>query len=95
MNKLRLLIAVILASSGWVLSDAVQAQGGDALKAKGCTNCHDADKKKVGPALKEVAAKKKPAGEVIAKLKDAKGHPKVNATEDELKSIYDSMLSTK
>ena len=64
-------------------------------KNKGCLNCHDTDKKKVGPSIKDIAAKKKPAAEVVAKIKDAKGHPKVNASEDELKSIYDSMLAVK
>jgi cytochrome c551/c552 len=67
----------------------------DLAKSKGCLNCHDADKKKVGPSIKDIAAKKKPASEVIPKIKDAKGHPKVNASEDELKSIYDAMLAAK
>lgn len=67
----------------------------DLAKTKGCLNCHDAEKKKVGPSIKDIAAKNKPASEVIPKLKDAKGHPKVNASEDELKSIYASMLATK
>ena len=67
----------------------------DLAKNKGCLNCHDTDKKKVGPSIKDIAAKNKPAAEVVAKLKDAKGHPKVTASEDEIKSIYDAMLATK
>ena len=27
------------------------------LKAKGCLNCHDAEKKKVGPSFNDIAAK--------------------------------------
>ena len=96
MNQLRLLIAAILASSGWVLSDAVQADGGDVLKAKGCTNCHDNDKKKVGPAFKDVAAKNAgKADALVAKLKEGKAHPKVNASDAELKAAVDHVLTIK
>jgi cytochrome c551/c552 len=66
------------------------------LKAKGCLNCHEIDKKKVGPAFKEVAAKKAgKADELVAKLKDGKGHMKINATEAEIKAAVDQVLSTK
>lgn len=68
----------------------------DILKAKGCLNCHDVEKKKVGPALKDIAARRAgKADEMVAKLKDAKGHPKVNATEAEIKAAVDQVLSTK
>ena len=96
MKMLRLSIAAVLAVSGWALSNEVSAQAPDVLKAKGCLNCHETDKKKVGPSIKEIAAKK--AGktdELVAKLKDGKGHLKVNATEAEIKAAVDQMLSTK
>jgi cytochrome c len=70
------------------------------LKAKGCLNCHDMDKKKVGPAYKDVA--KKYAGDagasakVAGELKEGKGHPvKVNASEADIKSMVDYVLSLK
>lgn len=94
MKMLRLTIAAILAVSGWVLSDAVQAQ--DALKAKGCTNCHDVDKKKVGPALKDIAAKSAgKSAELVTKLKEGKGHPKVSGSDAEIKAAVDQALATK
>ena len=69
------------------------------MKAKGCLNCHEMDKKKVGPAFKDVAAKfkgKKGAeGELVAKLKAAKGHPKTSATETELQAAVREMLAAK
>jgi cytochrome c len=72
----------------------------DMLKAKGCLNCHDMDKKKVGPAYKDVA--KKYAGDagasakVAGELKEGKGHPvKVNASEADIKSMVDYVLSLK
>ena len=97
MKRLTLSIAAVLAASGWVLSNEVSAQAApDLLKAKGCLNCHDAEKKKVGPSIKDIAAKKAgKADELVAKLKDGKGHMKVNASEAEIKGAVEQMLATK
>ena len=96
MNKLRILIAAVFAVSGWILSNEAGAQAGaDVLKAKGCTNCHDTDKKKVGPSMKDIAAKKGKPEALVAKIKEGKGHPKVNATDAELKAAVDQVLATK
>jgi cytochrome c len=94
---LRLSIAAVLAVSGWVLSNEAGAQSGaEVLKTKGCMNCHDMEKKKVGPAFKDVAAKQKgKADELTAKVSGAKGHPKVNASEAEVKAAVEQVLSTK
>ena len=72
----------------------------DMLKAKGCLGCHDIDKKKVGPAYKDVAAKYKgDAGaqaKIMGELKEGKGHPvKVKASDDELKTLINYVLSLK
>ena len=76
----------------------VQAQS-DLLKTKGCLGCHDLDKKKVGPAFKDVAAKykgdKSKAPEIVAKMKEGKGHPKLSASDADLKSAVEQALSTK
>jgi cytochrome c len=90
-------LAGVIAASVLLFSTAAAAQSGDeVLKTKGCLNCHDMEKKKVGPAFKEVAAKKAgKADELVAKIKDAKGHPKVNASEAEIKAAVDKVLSTK
>jgi cytochrome c551/c552 len=97
MNKLRILIVAVFAVSGWILSNEVgaEATGAEVLKAKGCTNCHDTDKKKVGPSMKDIAAKKGKPEALVAKIKEGKGHPKVNATDAELKAAVDQVLSTK
>lgn len=94
MKKLTLSIAAILAVSGWVLSQEASAQS-DVLKSKGCLNCHDAEKKKVGPALKDIVAKKPKADEVVAKMKEGKGHPKVAGSDADLKAAVDAALATK
>lgn len=74
----------------------VQAQAQDAALKK-CMGCHDVEKKKVGPAFKDAAAKNKGnAGAVdaiVAKMKDGKGHPKVAGSDDELKAAVTAALS--
>jgi len=49
----------LLAAAGVMFAGAVQAaDDAEALaKAKGCLNCHNADKKVVGPSYKDVAKK--------------------------------------
>ena len=93
-------ILLVLAAAGVLAAGVGYAQSGaDVVKAKGCLNCHEVDKKKVGPAYKEVAAKYKgdkgAAGKLIAKIKEGKTHPKVQATDAELKSAVGYVLSTR
>lgn len=88
---------LVFAAAGVLAGATVQAQ--DVLKAKGCLNCHEMDKKKVGPAYKDVAAKykgnKDAEAMLVAKLKEGKGHMKISATDDELKAAIKQVLSTK
>jgi len=91
---------LILTAAGVFVAGAVQAQtGADVLKAKGCLGCHEMDKKKVGPAYKDVAAKykgnKDAEAMLVGKLKEGKGHPKVAASDDELKAAVEHVLATK
>ena len=91
--------SIILAAAATLAMGSVQAQGEDVLKTKGCLGCHDMDKKKVGPAFKDAAAKNKgnkdAAGAMLAKMKDGKGHPKVAASDAELNAAVKEILSTK
>ena len=91
------LAIVILGAAAIFAAGAAQAQ--DALKAKGCLNCHEADKKKVGPSLKDIAAKHKgnkdAEAALVSKLKEGKGHPKVAGTDDEIKAAVKATLDTK
>ena len=84
------------AAAGIVAAGWVQAQN---LKAKGCLNCHDVDKKKAGPSLKDIAAKHKDAkgaaDTIAARLKDGKGHPKIAGSDAELQSLVLAVLATK
>ncbi len=90
----------VLAAAGVLAAGLGYAQSGaDVAKAKGCLNCHEVDKKKVGPAFKEVAAKYKDdkgaTGNLAGKLKDGKGHPKIAASDGELKAMVQYVLSQK
>jgi cytochrome c len=93
MRKLALAVAV----AGALAAGAANAQSGaDVLKSKGCLNCHEADKKKVGPSFKDIAAKQKgKQAELVAKLKEGKGHPKVAASDAELNAAVSTVLATK
>lgn len=97
----------VLAMTGAALSAQVQAAGEDALaKAKNCFSCHTIDKKLVGPAYKDVAAKYKGDAAAPANLakkikaggKGAWGEmpmPPNNVTDDEAKKLAAWVLSLK
>jgi len=92
MKALRTVFALALA----IAAGSVIAQSGaDVVKSKGCLNCHAVDTKKVGPSFKDIAAKKPDAAAAVAKLKDGKGHPKIAASDAELKAAVGYVLSTK
>ena len=90
-------IVLVIAAAGVFGAGAALAQSvPDFLKAKGCLNCHEADKKKVGPSFKDIAAKKKgQEAALVAKLKEGKGHPKIAASDAELKAAVDHIMATK
>ena len=96
MKAILLVVTAVAALAGGVV---FAQSGADVLKAKGCMNCHENDKKKVGPAYKDVAAKykgdKAAPGMLVGKIKEGKGHPKVDATDAELKAAVGTVLSTK
>jgi len=89
-------VFVLAVAGALAVGAAFAASAADVLKAKGCLNCHDMDKKKVGPAIKDVAAKYKgkagAEGDLVAKLKAGKPHPKVKASDAELEAAVKEML---
>ncbi len=92
---------VVAAVTGLAAGGIAYAQSGAELaKSKNCMNCHELDKKKVGPAFKDVAAKykdnKDAEAKIVGELKEGKGHPmKVAATDAELKTLVQYVLSQK
>lgn len=94
-STLYILGAVALLAAG-----PLHAQSGEELlKSKNCLGCHDAQAKKVGPSFKDIAAKNKDKKDAVAtlstKLKEGKGHPKVAASDAELKTMLGQVLATK
>jgi cytochrome c len=81
-------------------ANASAQEGADLLKKNGCVVCHTPDQKKVGPSLRDIAAKhkddaKEAQANIVAELKAAKKHPKVRGTDAELTSAVAYMLSGK
>ena len=92
-------LAIIAAAVALAAGTGFAQSGPDVLKAKGCLNCHEMDKKKVGPAYKDVAAKYKDdkgaEGKLVGMLKEGKGHPKIAASDAELKAVVQHVLTIK
>ena len=89
-------IAIALSQS--TAYSQVNAKKAEALaKQSTCLNCHTVDAKKVGPSLKDIAAKNKGAGadKVIANLKAKPVHQaSVKATKEaDMKTIVNWILS--
>ncbi len=94
------MLLVMAVAGSLLLAGAANAQSAaDLLKSKNCTGCHELDKKKVGPAFKDVAAKykdnKEAEGKLIGALMDGKGHMKIAASDAELKTLIQYVLSQK
>lgn len=89
-----------LAAAGVLAAGSAYAQSGtDLSKSKACLNCHDVDKKKIGPSYKDVATKYKgnahAVDQLADKVKEGKGHPKVAASEADLKAAVRHVLEAK
>ena len=94
------LLALAVGVAGALAAGPSFSQSGmEVLKTKGCLGCHDFDKKKVGPAYKDVAAKHKGEADaqakIVAKIKAGNPHPKLNVTDAELNAAVKQVLSTK
>ena len=93
---MKLFAVLAMASIAMVASGAASAQQELAQKS-GCLNCHSVDAKKIGPSYKDVATKYKgkadAEAQLVDKLSNAKGHPKVNASPDDIKSLVKWVLS--
>lgn len=96
---MKTLFAVFAAASLLASGSAAAATAAELFKSKGCENCHAPDAKKLGPSLKDIAAKYKDnkgaSDMLVAKLKEGKGHPKASMSDGELKSVVGFVLTGK
>ena len=90
----------ILVTAAAVASVALAgvAQASEEMAQKdGCLACHAIDKKKMGPAYKEVAAKYKGKADaeatLVTKISTGNGHPKVKASDDDVKALVKWILA--
>jgi cytochrome c len=79
-----------LAVASLMLGGVAQASEVKANEA-GCMKCHAVDKKKMGAAFKDIAAKNKGNKDyveaAVKKLASGSGHPKSAASDADLKAI--------
>jgi cytochrome c len=87
-------IAIVVAAAGLLVAGAAQASAELADKA-GCNKCHAMDAKKMGSSYKDLAKKHKATADadLVAKLKEGKGHPKSAASDEDLTAIVKWMKS--
>ncbi|HXU94273.1 MAG TPA: c-type cytochrome [Gallionella sp.] len=107
MRKIQLMTSMLVAGVVYAGSAmAADADGGALLKKNNCLACHSMDKKVVGPAYKDVAAKYRGQADAEAKLiaKVSKGGsgawgsmpmPPQPAKADEVKTMVQYILSQK
>lgn len=91
--KAALVVGMMVA--GLVLAGPASASQ-ELAKSGGCLGCHDVEKKKMGPAFKEVAANHKgkaDAAGLAAKISGGKDHPKVKASEEDVKKLVQWVLA--
>jgi cytochrome c len=95
-SSMRLIQCAVLATGMFAAAAVFAQSGADVVKAKGCLGCHAVDAKKMGPSFKAIAAKDQgKEAALVAKLKDGKGHPKIAASDAELKAAIGYVLSQK
>ena len=92
MKRVTLTALALALSFGMGTAVAQDAKKGEAAaKANGCLGCHTVDKKKVGPALKPLAAAYNKDGlkadAVGAKVKASGAHSDVKLSDDDWKNI--------
>jgi cytochrome c len=90
------LVIAGLAVASLTLGGVAHASEAKATEA-GCMKCHAVDKKKMGAAFKDIAAKNKGnkdyVSTAIEKIKGGSGHPKSAASDADLKAIMDWVMT--
>lgn len=89
-------VIAAIAAAGILMTGAASAD--EALAKKdGCLACHGIDKKTMGSAFKDIAAKYKGKADaqakIVASLKAGKDHPAVKANDEDLDKLVKWILS--
>jgi cytochrome c len=93
---MNLIVGTALVAGSIAFPAMTLAQSGEDFAKSKCFACHAIDQKKVGPSFKDISAKSKSdkgaEARLIAKLKEAKTHTRVQASDAELKSVIQYVL---
>jgi cytochrome c len=89
-------IGMALIAACFAFSTAAYAQSGEEFAKSKCLACHAVDQKKVGPSFKEISAAhrgdKGAEAQLPGMLKRGKGHPKIEASDVQLKAVIQYVL---
>ncbi len=95
MRKVLIAVAAGLTVAGF--QGTAYAGAEDDMKAAGCLNCHEVDKKKTGPSFKDISAKYKgkKADEAVAGMKSKPVHKAAlqKTTDSSLKVMLEYYLA--
>ena len=88
---------LVLAAAALALVSGAAYASEDLAKKSGCLTCHNVTgAKKVGPSLKDAAAKaKNDEAAILAALNDKKKHGSVKASDDDKKALAKWMAGMK
>lgn len=93
---MKTVVVAALAAASLMVGGVAHASA-EAATSAGCMKCHDVDKKKMGASFKDIAAKNKGNKDYVnaatAKLTSGSGHPKVTASESDVKKIMDWVMT--
>jgi cytochrome c len=93
----RILVSLAAGMAVAVFQSVAFAGAEDDMKAAGCVNCHELDKKKVGPSFKDISAKYKgkKADDAMAGMKGKPVHKAALAKTNDasLKGMVEWVLS--
>jgi cytochrome c len=92
----------MLTAVAWMLAFVAapaqaQATAEDLVKSNGCTSCHDKAVRKVGPSLKDIAAKFRGNADaerlLVLQLREGRGHPVTKASEADITTMVKFVLA--
>jgi len=89
-------IGAILIAGCIALPTLAHAQSGENFAESRCSACHAIDQKKAGPSFREISAAHKgdkgAEGQLVGFLKRGTGHPKIEASDAQLKAVIQYVL---
>jgi cytochrome c len=91
-------IAVVVVATLGLAAAGTALASEELAKKSGCLGCHNVEgAKKMGASFKDISAKHKGKADaeaaIVAKLNEAKGHPKAKSSPDDNKALVKWILA--